>query len=107
MTFREYIKLSEQGTGPSITGLGAAGRLGQSQVTPEGPQGQMPTPNVKVGPAKTQASPFNVSDKGKTFNRPPSNMSPGVKPLSIPPISPFTFSLKQPPPTQIFKPFKK
>jgi len=91
MTFKEFMNLIEQGTQPSTTGMDAAGRAGQSQATPESGLG-----------SKIPASPFNVSSKGKTNNRPPnpkSSHGPGVKPLPNPPVSPFSFDMKQPQPT--------
>ena len=92
MTFKEFINFIEQGTQPSSTGIGAGGRAGQSQVTPESGMGD-----------KLPASPFNVSSKGKTNNRPPNpkgSHGPGVKPLPTPPVSPFSFDMKQPQPIQ-------
>lgn len=95
MTFKEFINFIEQGTKPSTTGFGAGGRAGQSQATPES---GMPNPNS----SKVPASPFNVSDKGKTYNRPanPKAHGLGTKPLSNPPVGPFSFDMKQPQPTK-------
>lgn len=99
MTFKEFINFIEQGTKTSTTGLGAGGRAGQSQATPESGVTNMPNPNDK----KIPASPFNVSSKGTTNTRPANpkgSHGPGVKPLPNPPVSPFSFDMKQPQPTQ-------
>jgi len=99
MTFKEFINLIEQGTKVSATGLGAGGRAGQSQATPESGSPNMANPNLNQ---KVPPSPFNVSDKGKTNNRPanPKAHGPGTKPLSKPPVGPFSFDMKQPQPTR-------
>jgi hypothetical protein len=80
INFKEFLKLSEQGTvGGIMGGPTASGRLGQSQYTPE-------KPVTNINP-----SPFNFGTK--SINPPPSPFSFGVKRM-IPPPSPFSFGTK-------------
>lgn len=112
MTFREFVKLSEQGTAVSATGLNAAGRAGQSAYSPEMGVTQMPTNNPDpvgqgINTPKTIApSAFNTSSKFKTlvprafgplnaggvknvFPAPPSPISPrGFQSSQIQPLQP-------------------
>ena len=100
MSFKEFINLIEQGTKATASGLGAGGRAGQSQATPETGVGNIPNQN-DLKNKKVPPSSFNVSDKGKTHGvRPASPHGPGTKALPNPPVSPFSFDMKQPQPTR-------
>jgi len=99
LNFRDFL---EQGTPLNVTGLNAAGRAGQSVVTPDmgpmrqgninpqgtSPLGQLPKTNAVIPP-----SPFNASNKFRTqVPRPFGNQNAGgVAPMQQPaPASPFT-----------------
>jgi hypothetical protein len=95
MNFREFLQI-EQGTKTSVTGLGAGGRLGQSQATPEMGVTNSPTINAPTGdgnkPPKTiPASAFNVSDKLRAMSKAPfGGMNAGGTKLITPPPSPLS-----------------
>lgn len=63
----DFKKFLEQGTKPSVLGVGAGGRLGQSQATPEKP--------VTAAP-----SPFNTSSF--LLKTPPKIIKPSVAPAA-------------------------
>ena len=92
MTFREFLALSEQGTKPSSTGIGAGGRAGQSQATPEKPVTAPPsvwsmgTKNL----IKPDASPFNPSSKLLVKPKQPSPFNVSFKPNYPEPPGPFS-----------------
>ena len=70
----DFKTFFEAGTPISATGLNSSGRLGQSQITPEGPAKQLPEP----AKGKLPPSAFNASSGTQTINQ-PSPFAPSSK----------------------------